>query len=287
MRPYNLREKMASAIHAMAKQAYSVTAHDKMIRAAIPTGASKDVKGQMLKSVTGTDRGIRQPYLPINDRVHAFPGSQSRKDVNAYIGDRIQFAAKHVARGLAAGSGVRKEHLLAKGFGDYASAQHTVMDRTSHRDKPEMMGKSTPILRAATKVMSKILPGYGGQIPSVIEHGLSGRAQVDKFSPKKNTADQAALKDVISTRKTFESEVQRKLVADHSLSPAEAKVLTKNMYQERIGGMGKTLGNLSRGAEHITTEVARAGKALRPFVLGGVHGGGLKGLVDPKSWMGM
>ena len=87
--------------------------------------------------------------------------------------------------------------------------------------------------------------------------------------------------------KLFEGEVRDKLVADHKLAPAEAQLLTQNMYQERIGKAGRTLGNLSRGAEHITTEMARAGKAFRPFVLGGVHGGGIKGLVNPKSWMGM
>jgi hypothetical protein len=241
----------------------------------------------MLKAVTGADKGVRHPYIPANDRVHAFPGSQSRKDVNEYISDRLQFAAKNVAKGLTAKKGVRKEHLLAKGFGDYASAQHTVMDRTSHRDKPKELGVSAPILRSAVKVLSKVIPGIGGQLPSVLEHGTKGRASVDKFTPKSRSMDRAALKDVKDTRQTFESEVHRKLVEDHKMTGAEARLLTQNMYQERIGKAGRTLGNLSRGAEHITTETARVGKALRPLVMGGLHGGGVSGLVNPKSWMGM
>lgn len=292
MRPYNLTEKMASAVQAMAKTAYTGNAHSRMLREAIPEEASKDVKGQMLRAVVGADTGIRRSELPFNDPVHAFPGSQSRKDVNKYIGNRIQFAAKNVAKGLSMGSGIRKEHLLAKGFGDYAVAQHTVMDRTAHRDKPKAKGVEAPIIRAATRALSKILPGYGGQVPTMIEHehirrGLKGAASIDRFSPKVEKIDKSALKDVKDTRQTFEAEVQQKLVDRHNMTPAEARVLAKNMYRQRIGKTGKMLGNLSRGAEHITTEVARAGKALRPFVLGGVHGGGVKGLVNPKPWMGM
>lgn len=292
MKPYNLTEKMASAIHTMAKVGYSMTAHDKMMREAIPGEASKDVKGQMLRAVVDADKGIRRSELPFNDPVHAFPGSQSRKDVNKYIGGRIQFAAKNVAKGLSMDKGVRKEHLLAKGFGDYATAQHTVMDRTAHRDKPKAKGVDVPIVRGMAKALSKVLPGYGGQIPTVLEHEhvrrrLKGIASIDRFAPKVEKLDRSALKDVKDTRQTFEDEVHRKLVKDFGATKAEAKVLTNKMYQERIGKAGRTLGNLSRGAEHVTTEIARAGKALRPFVLGGVHGGGLKGLVNPKSWMGM
>lgn len=247
---------------------------------------SKALKGHLVSGNVSTDEGIRHPWIPTNDYMHAFP-TRPRAQVVKRLNKVMDLGVRDVAE-AAANPGTFTSGILAvKGFQDIGQAGHTLADLTAHYDRPLKKGElkaNTPaeqavlgMSRQGRKVLQKI-PGAGalGFAVSGAEHALSGLPPGEGIlglAPGIDTATGSKIdKNMLEQSKRFGNQVRVKILktmqTEHGFKPDEAEKALGKFLRTTDPGLGADLvGSVARDARHVGYQITRPARLLRRVFL--------------------
>jgi len=232
-------------------------------------GAGGEARQLIQQGALATDKGIRHPFLPHTDPLHAFAGSQTRGQIGRNVAERHQAAVHDIAQSIAGSAG--KQGLVGRlksgtrgvrGLMNLGDVQHTVADISAHYDKPRAMGATSPLRGILPKT------GYGGILTGAHEHinveklvaGAPGAiAEIDKLNPSASHLDRQAVARSRALGSTAKKQVVKKLVSEHGMHPEEAARHAQDFFASRsFSPASQRLGQVSRDLKYAKSEVARA-----------------------------
>jgi len=237
--------------------------------AARGAGADGEARQLIQQGALATDKGIRHPFLPHTDPLHAFGGSQTRGQIGRNVAGRHQAAVHDIAQSIAGRAG--KQGLVGRlksgargvrGLMNLGDVQHTVADISAHYDKPRAMGATSPLRGILPKT------GYGGILTGAHEHtnveklvaGAPGAmSEIDKLNPSSSHFDRQAVARSRALGSTARKQVVKKLVSEHGMSPEEAARHAQDFFTSRsFSPASQRLGQVSRDLKYTKSEIARA-----------------------------
>jgi len=240
-------------------------------------GARKgDARNLIVSGSLKADRGIRHPWLPHTDRIHAFAGSQHKADIGRSVAQKQRSAVGDIASSIAGGKGrqglrgyLKSGVRGARGLQNLGEAQHTVMDIGSHYEKPLAEGGATRLRKVVPRT------GYGGGIVGGKEHvnveklvrgrgRLQGIADIDKLSPATSRIDASSVRRAGGFGRAARRHVEAALVSHHGMSADEAaKAATHFFEKSKFSPASRRIGSLSRDSRFVRGEISRAGQTLK------------------------
>lgn len=252
----------ASYARELAKLAYGGMEHSYLASLGADAAGIRSpvVREMILTGALNADHGVRDPYLPFNDKIHSFPGSQTREQALQNAADSRIRGGKDVARALQ-GEGlwnrITRGARLASGLADIGEGSHQMADVSAHYDKPVEMGI------AALKERAEMpLTGYGGGLITNVEHRATERPDakyhLDEFKPKVFRTDREAVKNQIKFGKELRAELETLLTRDYGLSVADARrALDRDLVDMAPGRVARLVGEATRSLKHVGRESKR------------------------------
>jgi hypothetical protein len=247
--------------------------------------ASGQARDLMIQGALATDKNIRHPWLPHTDNLHSFAGSQSRSQIGAGIAGRQQSAVSDItksiagAKGKAGVTGYLKSGVRGvRGLMNAGDTQHSLVDISSHYNKPLTQGTDSTLRRAIPQI------GYGGGVVGGREHvnaekllrnatargdGSSAIAEIDQLRPSVNPDDAQAVTRSRRFGSSTRRQVESALVAQHGMTPEQATRVADEFFNKAtFSDVSKRLGTISRDAGYVRQEAGRAVGALKGAVSG-------------------
>lgn len=215
-----------------------------------------------------TDRGIRHPWIPTSDKLHAMP-ARPKKEIGQALLKQRNTGLRDITHGIAHSSDAH----LARGLADFGQSQHGVMDLGAHYEKPKTllagsrMGSTMEMMRRGAQK----LPGAGsaGFAISGLEHVIGGLGlkrtgldpTIDKFHPRVDPIDRRSLNRAQGWGRTGRRDIIKGLVRDHGMTPAQAEqAYTQFAQRGPLSPVAKVVGSASRDARFIAQQAARPGR---------------------------
>lgn len=250
------------------KLAYGGAEHTRLTAAGMGTlGAGPVGKSLGIKGTLKADMGIRHPYLPHTDPIHAFPGSQTPRQVGMNVATTQRQGVESLAR-AGADTSLRGRLLrnarVARGMTDIGQGSHQLADISAHYAKPQALG----IASRAREVAPAI--GYGGGLIAGREHAKSGltrgpeglAAKLDELEPGRSVIDRAALSRQEGYGRATRRMLEKELQATHGLAPAQAAAAAERVLAAEPGRFSRALGEASRNSRYLRGEARRVGSTL-------------------------
>jgi hypothetical protein len=228
-------------------------------RTAKAIGASPQVTSVIQQGATRADRGIRHPFMPHTDPIHAFPGSQTKKDIGRTILEQQRRAVADISKSIAGQStrdrnraGVRRH----RGLLGLGQTSHTLQDLAAHYEKPVEMGIAKKRHRSVTPKI-----GYGGGLVSGREHAVQGGV-IDRIGRTK--ADAVAERRARGLGSSTHRKVRRALEKEYSYTPEQARAATDRFFQgrQRTGLASRGVARVTRDASYLRREASRLRKTV-------------------------
>jgi len=248
------------------KTAYHDSNHKRLTGNAVKEmgkGVSTEVKRLVVKGSHDSDYGIRGPWFMVNDPVHAFPNMRKT--------DAFKEVEKVKGRGVAAvaaamaGKGTARD--AVGGLLDIGQGSHTLADISAHMEKPVAKGES--VVRAVGNFFPD---GFGGSIPSLVEH-LQSKRRIDSLSTK-NPIDQLAVKRQKGYGKAVRKDLMATLQGAHGMNKREARKQYKQFMETFTPTRAdETLGHVARNTKYVGEQIGRAAAAYRKSQIHGFDKG--------------
>ena len=247
--------------------------------------ASGPARGMMVEGALATDKGIRHPWLPHTDNLHSFAGSQTRAQIGSGIAARQQDAVSDISKSIAGAKGklgvggyLKSGVRGVRGLLNTGDTQHSLVDISSHYNKPLTQGSDTAIRGVLPK------SGYGGifvggrehvNAEKLVRNAATGKgigsaiAEIDDLRPSVSADDAQA----VARSKRFGSatrrQVEAQLVQQHGMSPEQAARSAEDFFNRAtFSDASKRVGEVSRDARYVKREAGRAAGALKGALSG-------------------